>query len=112
MKRESSASYKLSFSVSLQILESYEGRGLTRPTSNRQRREESVESVIRVRPTFRALMKYIESWLTGLGLEGIIPKLEANGITTPKKWAALSLKDMYEVGKFDLCSDTRSSHGH
>jgi hypothetical protein len=43
-------------------------------------------------------MKYIESWLKGLGLEGIIPKLEANGITTPKKLAALSLKDMYEVG--------------
>jgi hypothetical protein len=44
-------------------------------------------------------MKYIESWLKGLGLEEIIPKLESNGITTPKKLAALSLKDMYEVGK-------------
>jgi hypothetical protein len=44
-------------------------------------------------------MKYIESWLKGLGLEDIIPKLESNGITTPKKLAALSLKDMYEVGK-------------
>ncbi len=44
-------------------------------------------------------MKYIESWLSGLGLNSIIPKLEANGITTPKKLAALSLREMYEVGK-------------
>ena len=44
-------------------------------------------------------MKYIESWLTGLGLESVIPKLEANGINTPKKLAALSLRDMCEVGK-------------
>ncbi len=43
-------------------------------------------------------MKYIESWLTGLGLESIIPKLEQNGITTPKKLAALTLKDMCDTG--------------
>ena len=42
-------------------------------------------------------MKYIDSWLTGLGLEYIIPKLKANGITTPKKLANLTLRDMYEV---------------
>ena len=36
-------------------------------------------------------MKYIDSWLTGLGLEYIVPKLKANGITTPKKLAALRL---------------------
>lgn len=42
-------------------------------------------------------MKYIESWLTGLGLQDLIPKLEASGITTPKKLAALTLKDMFEV---------------
>lgn len=45
-------------------------------------------------------MRYIDSWLTGLGLEYIIPKLKANGITTPKKLALLNLRDMYEVGKF------------
>lgn len=44
-------------------------------------------------------MRYIETWLTGLGLEYIIPKLKAQGITTPKKLAALSLRDIYEVGK-------------
>jgi hypothetical protein len=44
-------------------------------------------------------MRYIDSWLTGLGLEYIIPKLKANGITTPKKLAQLTLRDMYEVGK-------------
>eukprot|EP01042_Synura_sphagnicola_P032592 gene32592-41915_t len=42
-------------------------------------------------------MRYIETWLTGLGLEYIIPKLKAQGITTPKKLAALSLRDIYEV---------------
>jgi len=42
-------------------------------------------------------MRYIDSWLTGLGLDYIIPKLKANGITTPKKLAQLSLLDMYEV---------------
>ena len=42
-------------------------------------------------------MRYIDSWLTGLGLDYIIPKLKANGITTPKKLALLSLRDMYEV---------------
>ena len=44
-------------------------------------------------------MRYIDSWLSGLGLEYIIPKLKANGITTPKKLALLSLRDMYEVGE-------------
>lgn len=43
-------------------------------------------------------MRYIETWLTGLGLDYIIPKLKAQGITTPKKLAALSLRDIYEVG--------------
>jgi hypothetical protein len=43
-------------------------------------------------------MRYIDSWLTGLGLDYIIPKLKANGITTPKKLAQLSLIDMYQVG--------------
>ena len=47
----------------------------------------------------RIIMRYIDSWLTGLGLEYIIPKLKANGITTPKKLAQLTLRDMYEVGK-------------
>ena len=47
-------------------------------------------------------MRYIDSWLTGLGLEYIIPKLKANGITTPKKLAQLTLRDMYEVGKYIL----------
>ena len=42
-------------------------------------------------------MKYIDSWLMGLGLEYIIPKLEAHGLTTPKKLALLSLRDIYEV---------------
>lgn len=42
-------------------------------------------------------MRYIDSWLAGLGLDYIIPKLKANGITTPKKLALLSLRDMYEV---------------
>ncbi len=42
-------------------------------------------------------MRYIDSWLTGLGLEYIIPKLKANGITTPKKLAQLTLRDMYDV---------------
>jgi hypothetical protein len=45
-------------------------------------------------------MRYIDSWLTGLGLDYIIPKLKANGITTPKKLAQLSLIDMYQVGTF------------
>ena len=42
-------------------------------------------------------MRYIDSWLTGLGLEYIIPKLKANGITTPKKLAQLTLRDRYDV---------------
>jgi hypothetical protein len=45
-------------------------------------------------------MKYIDSWLKGLGLEYIIPKLKANGITTPKKLAMLTLRDMFDVGTF------------
>ena len=51
-------------------------------------------------------MRYIDSWLSGLGLEYIIPKLKANGITTPKKLAMLSLRDMYEVGKSQARYDT------
>ncbi len=42
-------------------------------------------------------MKYIDTWLTGLGLEYVIPKLKTNGITTPKKLASLSLREIYEV---------------
>jgi len=42
-------------------------------------------------------MRYIDKWLTGLGLDYIIPKLLENGISTPKKLAQLSLRDMYEV---------------
>lgn len=42
-------------------------------------------------------MRYIDQWLSGLGLEYIIPKLKENGITTPKKLAQLTLRDMYEV---------------
>ena len=44
-------------------------------------------------------MRYIDKWLSGLGLDYIIPKLEANGITTPKKLAQLTLRDMFEVGE-------------
>jgi hypothetical protein len=47
-------------------------------------------------------MKYIDTWLSGLGLEYVIPKLKAVGITTPKKLAALSLREIYEVGKSTL----------
>jgi hypothetical protein len=43
-------------------------------------------------------MRYIDTWLSGLGLEYIIPKLKANGITTPKKLATLTLNDISEVG--------------
>ena len=42
-------------------------------------------------------MKYIDSWLSGLGLDYIIPKLEATGITTPKRLAQLTLRDIYDV---------------
>lgn len=48
-------------------------------------------------------MRYIDTWLSGLGLDYVIPKLKANGITTPKKLAALSLREIYEVGKFVYC---------
>lgn len=44
-------------------------------------------------------MRYIDTWLSGLGLDYVIPKLKANGITTPKKLAALSLREIYEVGE-------------
>ncbi len=33
------------------------------------------------------------------GLEHVIPKLTEHGITTPKKLAQLSLRDMYEIGE-------------
>ena len=46
-------------------------------------------------------MKYIDQWLTGLGLEYILPKLKEQGITTPKRLAQLSLRDIYEIGKKD-----------
>lgn len=55
-------------------------------------------------------MRYIDSWLTGLGLEYIIPKLKANGITTPKKLAQLTLRDMYEVGKYILIIHLHSTN--
>ena len=42
-------------------------------------------------------MKYIDQWLSGLGLEHVIPLLKEHNITTPKKLASLSLRDMYEV---------------
>jgi hypothetical protein len=44
-------------------------------------------------------MRYIDSWLTGLGLDYIIPKLKQNGVTTPKKLAQLELIDMYQICK-------------
>ena len=42
-------------------------------------------------------MKYIDSWLSGLGLQYLIPKLQASNVTTPKRLAQLSAKDIYEV---------------
>jgi hypothetical protein len=45
-------------------------------------------------------MKYIDSWLTGLGLEYIVPKLKANGITTPKKLAALRFIILFYINLF------------
>jgi hypothetical protein len=47
-------------------------------------------------------MRYIDTWLSGLGLDYVIPKLKANGITTPKKLAALSLREIYEVGTWSI----------
>ena len=44
-----------------------------------------------------ARMQFIEQWLSGLGLDYVIPRLKEQGITTPKKLAALTLKDMYEL---------------
>ena len=52
-------------------------------------------------------MKYIDSWLTGLGLEKVIPRLKAQGITTPKLLAALTLKDMYEVVGIEDAEDRK-----
>ena len=46
-------------------------------------------------------MKYIDSWLSGLGLDYLLPKLKANGITTPKKLASVTLRDMFEFGVDD-----------
>jgi hypothetical protein len=37
-----------------------------------------------------------------IGLDHIIPLLQEHGITTPNKLAALSLRDMYEVGTYEL----------
>mmetsp|Transcript_4885 Transcript_4885/g.7440 ORF Transcript_4885/g.7440 Transcript_4885/m.7440 type:complete len:988 (+) Transcript_4885:188-3151(+) len=42
-------------------------------------------------------MRYIDQWLSGLGLDHVIPLLQEHGITTPNKLAQLSLRDMYEV---------------
>jgi len=42
-------------------------------------------------------MRYIDQWLSGLGLDHIIPLLQEHGITTPNKLAQLSLREMYEV---------------
>ena len=53
-------------------------------------------------------MRYIDKWLSGLGLDYIIPKLVENGITTPKKLAQLSLRDMYEVGTSFLIVNTNT----
>lgn len=44
-------------------------------------------------------MQFIEQWLTGLGLEYIVPKLKEHGITNPKKLAALSMNDMSDQCK-------------
>lgn len=44
-------------------------------------------------------MKYIDSWLQGLGLDYVTPKLKAHGITNPKKLAQLTLRDMFDFGK-------------
>mmetsp|Transcript_18465 Transcript_18465/g.34497 ORF Transcript_18465/g.34497 Transcript_18465/m.34497 type:complete len:1217 (+) Transcript_18465:46-3696(+) len=42
-------------------------------------------------------MRYIDQWLSGLGLDHVIPLLQTHGITTPKKLALLTLRDIYEV---------------
>jgi hypothetical protein len=52
-------------------------------------------------------MRYIDQWLSGLGLEHIIPKLTEQGITTPKKLAQLSLRDMYEVVGIEDAEDRK-----
>lgn len=52
--------------------------------------------------TLNSTMSYIDSWLTGLGLDYVIPKLKANGITTPKKLAMLTLRDMFDVGELNF----------
>ena len=44
-------------------------------------------------------MKYIDSWLQGLGLDYVTPKLKAHGVTTPKRLAQLTLRDMFDFGK-------------
>lgn len=53
-------------------------------------------------------MRYLDTWLAGLNLEYVIPKLKANGITTPKKLATLTLRDIYEVGKLPPSPAPRS----
>eukprot|EP01031_Cornospumella_fuschlensis_P033740 gene33740-40820_t len=52
-------------------------------------------------------MRYIDSWLSGLGLDYVIPKLKANGITTPKKLATLTLRDIYEVVGVESSEDRK-----
>jgi hypothetical protein len=44
-------------------------------------------------------MQFIEQWLSGLGLDYIVPKLKDNGITNPKKMAVLTMQDMHDVCK-------------
>ena len=45
-------------------------------------------------------MQFIEQWLTGLELDYIVPKLKENGVTTPKRLAGLTPKDMLELCKY------------
>ena len=44
-------------------------------------------------------MQFIEQWLSGLELDYIVPKLKENGVTTPKRLAGLTPKDMLELCK-------------
>lgn len=57
-------------------------------------------------------MRYIDQWLSGLGLDHVIPLLQTHGITTPKKLALLTLRDIYEVGKHLKDQRTESNSVH
>lgn len=48
-------------------------------------------------------MKLVDHWLRGIGLEYAIPRFHEQGITTPQKLAQLNLRDMYELGKTEVC---------